>query len=444
MGKVRMRSPDDGKVYEFDAKYAREWQQKGWEPALNTGQQIAKGVADMLPPLAGFAGSLAGGGAGLAAGGVGSVPGAVLGGMSGGALGAGGQQAMYNMAGIPTDQSVMGQLANMAGQGAREGLFGAFSGMGSALPGAAPGMMKGALGNAQPGVENVLLKEGLEASPSGLQKAKLLLRDLMERKRQIIGDNTQEFGRKPLVGALRSARNAARSADIVSPADAKALNAAMKHAESVLGPRVKGGGLSPLLDEFGRQIERPTEVIPAQKLSLKRLEAIRRWADRNVKLFESMRKGQNPTDPGPEEKAYLAVGDAARGIINRVKTGGPNGETLGQLNERISNLMNARQALFNQNKRSVGSHIASTVVGGTMTGVPAALWSHNPWAGLLAVPGAAAAHAATSPENLSRMALMAQNPVTGQVLGNSPRALDWGAGLLGIGGIPTQYPEQPR
>lgn len=431
--KVRMRSPDDGKVYEFDRAHAVEAQRNGWTPALNAGQQVGKAFADALPPAVGLAGALAG-----TPGGPGGI---AVGGMAGGAMGGGGQLALYNLLGIPTDQSPLGSVAHMAGQGVREGAMALPNAAAAGLPGAAPGLMKAALGNAQPGVEKVLLAEGLDPTPGGLAKAKRLISDLTRRKAEFMRASTQEFGREPIVGALRGAARSAKAADVVSPADADALNAAMKYAEKLLGPKVKGAGVSVLMDEFGKPIVKEGTTIPAKALTLRRLEAIRRWADRNVRLYEAMRKGQNVADPGPLEKAYLAVGEATRGIINKLPTGGPNGETYGELNARLSSLMDARSALFNQAKRSRWGQVTASAVGALGVGGPAAALSHNPAAGLLAVPGAMAAHAATSPENLGRMAFAAQDPRTAFVLRNLLRPADFGASLLGLGAPDVEYPD---
>lgn len=434
MGRVRMRNPDDGKVYEFDSRQAREALSHGWSQELNVGQQIGKGLSDMAPPLTTLAGTIAGIPGGPA--------GMLAGGLYGAGLGATGRELGYSASGVMKDD----RLPAMAGRFAYEGAQGLLSGGGQAFgtparPALAEAAMKGAIGKAAVGVPNTMLSEGIQVSGAGRAALQKALDAAKAQKAAVLGRVGQSWrvSYKTFEQAMQRAINQVEQADIVSPRAKDALQKALAHLEESIGPKVTGGQVTQVLDQYGKPMVTPRVVTPAKPLTLAQVEKIRAWAGKQIKAYRQANGFAPSGPPDPVELGYQAVEETARNLVNNIRT--PKG-TVGDINARISRLIDAGKALEDRLINPAAVNPASAAVstlGGAVPGVAYGMYAHNPMLGAeLGLLGSGLGNAmnyyAHDPRTLSRIALAMQQPSAGRGLATQlpVRAVDAFARLAGM------------
>lgn len=455
MGKVRMRNVHDDQVYEFDAgpgnaELRKAIESGDWVQELNPAQQIVKGVSDWAPAIGsglGAAFGAAGGtlGAGAPTLGAGAIPGGmaggVAGGLYGGLLGASARELGYDAAGIQRDTRPL----PMAGRFAAEGAGGMLTGMGQAFgyqprPEVANQMMKGAVGNAQPEIEQAMVRRGITVDSRGRKAAVMAMRQLSQTKRDII-DHWQasglNFGWKHLRDVLRGEVRGVRAADPISTENEAGLAQALKVLEQKFGPRYKARG--PVEDPMAVgqvNLGRAKRVVekPGDKFTPSQLEAIRRFASNRVKQYQRARMAQEVAVEGPLEYGYRVIAERAASMLNKMSDP-QTGRTLGDVNADIGEYRDIARAVTVALKRSPGRANALSATIGATTTAAGPLWSHDPMrAAVLAVPGAAAGYAMSTPQALSRTAIALSRPsmvrgAFGQAL---PQAVMAGARMAGF------------
>lgn len=434
MGKVRMRNPEDGKVYEFDSAQAKEALANGWSQDLNAGQQIGKGLSDMAPPLMTTAGAISGI--------PGGPPGMIAGGLYGAGLGATARELGYNASGVMKDDRLGPMAGRFAYEGAQGLLSGAAQGVGSpARPGMALGTMKGAIGKANVGVPETMMGEGITVSQGGLTRVQRAIDAAKAQKAAALGRVGQSWrvSYKTFEQAMQRAINQAEQSDIVSPRAKEALQKALVHLQESIGPKVTGGQVTTVLDQYGKPMVTPKVTTPAKPMTLAQVEQIRAWAGKQIKAYRQA-NGFNPSGPpDPVELGYRAVEETARNLVNGIRT---SGGTVGDINARISRLIEVGKALTDRltNPPAVNpAASALTSLGSTVPGIGIGFATHNPMLGAeLAVGGgmlgAGMNHLAHDPRTLSRIALAMQNPsIERGLLTQAPvRAADALARLAGM------------
>lgn len=416
MGKVRMRNPEDGKVYEFDSSQGREALSRGWTQELSGVQQLGKGVSDMLPPLATTAGAIAGipGGPG----------GMAVGGLYGAGIGATGREMGYDAAGVMKDDSPLAKAARYSYEGAQGLLSGMAQGVGSpARPAIAEGAMKGAIGEAQIGTPQTMLAEGVQVSGNGLARVQKLIDAEKARKAAAMARIGQSWrvSYKTFAGALQRAINQAEQSDVVSPHAKTALQKALAYLEESIGPKVTGGQVTTMVDQYGNPLVTPRVVTPAKPLTLAQVEKMRAWAAKQVKAYRQANGFAPSGPPDPIELGYRAVEETARNLINGIRT---KSGTIGDMNARIARLIRVGDDLTERLQRPpVVNPATSTlsVAGGAMPGIAYGMYAHNPALGaelglLGAGVGQTANYLAHDPRTLSRIALAMRNPSIGRGL----------------------------
>ena len=410
MGRVRMRNPDDGKVYEFDSAQGREALANGWSQDLNAGQQIGKGLSDMAPALGATAGAIIGvpgGPAGMAAGG-----------LYGAGLGATGRELGYSASGVMKDD----RLPQMAGRFAYEGAQGLMSGLGQSVgsvarPGMALGTMKGAIGKAEMGVPEAMMSEGITVNPAGLTRVQRAIDAAKAQKAAVLGRVGQSWrvSYKTFEQAMQRAINQAEQSDIVSPRARDALQKALQHLQGSVGPKVTGGQVTQVLDQYGRPMVTPVVTTPAKPMTLAQVEQIRAWAGKQIKAYRQANGFAPSGPPDPIELGYQAVEETARNLVNGIRT---TGGTVGDINARISKLIEVGKALTDRltNPPAVNpAASAMSSLASTVPGVGIGFATHNPVLGAeIALGGGALGagmnHLAHDPATLSRIALAMQQP----------------------------------
>lgn len=438
MGKVKMRNVHDGHVYEFDAgpnnvELRKAIDSGDWTQELSPVQTAVKGVSDWAPPLlttAGVVAGIPGGPAGMA-----------VGGLQGAGYGATAREIGYNAAGIQKDDRLPQMMGRFAYEGSQGLLSGLAQGVGTpARPGMATSLMKRAVGEAQPEVEQKIIRNGIPVSAAGRRMAQTVLNDLMATKQQILDHWNQAgttFTWKSLRDAIRGESRRLAQEDVLSTSNEAGLNQALAELEKKLGPVFKGKGPieDPMqvgevtLGKAKRVVERP-----GAKLTPTMLERIRKYADRQISVYERMRMGQNLTEPSPLEYGYRRIADQARSMLNRLSHPA-TGQTLDEVNQRIGEMRDVGRAVTTQLRRGTqGRDLLSAGVGAATTG-GASLWAHDPMrAMLLGIPGAAAGYATSNPELLSKTAIAMSRPSIARGLATQApvRIADVYARMLGL------------
>lgn len=461
MGKVRMRSVRDGNLYEFDSGRDNEVLRKAiasgdWTQELNAGQQIVKGVSDWAPPIlsgvGAAVGAAGGGAAGLPLAGVGAAPGAIAGGAAGGVqgalIGSGLRELGYGAAGVMKDDSPMATAGRFAAEGASGVLAGIGQGFGSRPQvGVANSMMKRAVGNAQPEIEQEMVRRGIPVSSAGRVAAQKAIKAAKAEKQALLdwatGPDGVRISWKHIRETIAAAQKRLSESDPISTGTDNALAIAMKVA------RHKAGQLRTAALRAGQKELPPGEdamLTPAQA------ERIRAYADNQVAYYEKIRMGNGNSapsaDPSPMEGAYKAIADRMRAILNEMRHPS-TGRSLQEINQEIGTYADIHRTVTKALSRGHGRDLLSAGAGAGLTAAPA-LWSHDPMRAMaLGIPGAALGYATSNPQLLSQGAVSLAKPslsrgvfgqLPGQAAGAAARLMGWSDPAL----KPSPLPEDMK
>jgi hypothetical protein len=403
---------------------------------LSTGQVVAKGVADWMPPVFSGVGALSGGMGGGAAAGLPAIPGAMWGGTQGALLGQAGKESVYNMAGIPKDNGFAQTASRYAASGA-EGLFnGLFQGVGGApSKSLAVAGMKSAVGSAQPLVEEKMVRRGIEATAKGKRMAEEFLIQARTQKKALLEHMNGPDGVRTSWKHFRETlANAARNA-----AEADPLSATTENAIQIALARAKHKMSTIFAEAARRRGDMPFAGRGSEDavLAPRQVEAIRRFADNQVRFYERLRLGKTASgpsaEPSPLEGAYKLIADRARGILNEFSD--PNtGRTLREINADIGDYSDIQEAITQVMKRSPSRDVATAAVATSPT-LAYGLWRHDPAAIGLSLLTPAATFMATNPGMKSRLALNLARQSAGRGLAAQaiPQAAGAFANLAGMG-----------
>lgn len=439
MSKRTFTFPDGSTAELDDAEYARAQRFVSMErdaddtddPAQLSGWQMAgKFGADMLPPVGGALGTVAGFGAG-------NLPGAIGMGTLGTTGGVALRDIAYDAMGIPMDRS-LGARATRLGLGAVEGALGA--GMQAVpmkaaqqLPRLAAPTMKAAIGNAEPGVERLLLKYGIKPTEQGVAHAKKLMGAQMDLREQAI-QQAEAAGRvfswKGLAAALRARLVHEQRADLLSTVGEESIAKALKVLQEKVGRGplvsqkpvpVRGSGGMVVTGPSGAPIRTRPVYAPAPGIKPTHMEEIKEAAAAEAQKLYKARTELGDKNPSTMELAYEAIAKQARRDLERIPG-------VRKANMTYKELRAAQKAARNAAKRSGGRPAAAAIIGGASAGVSTALAGHNPWLAAVGIPVGVATHAASSPAGFGNLAMLLNNPELMRAIG------------FGVGGV-TRVPE---
>lgn len=382
---------------------------------LNAGQQVAKGVGSMLPPLLGVAGGAAGT---IAAGGptmgVGAIPGAAVGAAAGGAMGQMGNEALQRMAGIPQEPGgPLGALGRTVEHGAMQGTYTLMGAPLEAMAAKATGgiaqpLMRWALNPKAVGpkrqfLEDIALKFKVPVTQETmpfLDRLTNVYRKGVERAvaAETANPSGVRFSWNVLRGAIAKARADAKASDAISMASEQAL----EKAQQILKHKYEGKGI----------------FTPAE------MQGVKRFAQEQVKKLYEARKAMKDPEVGPMESAYGIIAAEAQKMLEQIPR-------VAKMNQKASEAISIQKAIWQATRRK-----PPTLVPG-MIGAGAVGMHHapitDPMSVLLGAAGFFGTQAAMSPQAMSRLALATNNPAVqrgvGAVAGQVPRALGSGVNL---------------